>query len=221
MRILIVEDEQKIADFIKKGLRAEYFVVDHAADGERGSYLARLNEYDLIILDNMLPKKTGLEVCKEIREHGKIVPILVLSVKTETSHKVDLLNAGADDYLMKPFSFEELLARVRALLRRPGTIDDDSFTIGSLHLDVKRHIVRRGDVDIYLTRKEFMLLHYLMRNKGTVLSRGMIMEHVWDMNADPFSNTIESHVLSLRKKINIDGEPKLITTISGRGYKIE
>lgn len=221
MKILIVEDEQKIADFIQKGLRDEYYVVDHAGDGERGSYLARLHDYDLIILDNMLPKKDGITVCREIRDHGKTTPILVLSVKTETSQKVDLLNAGADDYLMKPFSFEELLARIRALLRRPAHIHQDVYTLDTLTLDVKKHKVMRGDTDIRLTKKEFMLLHYLLQNKGVVLSRGMIMEHVWDMNADPFSNTIESHVLSLRKKINLSGHRKLITTISGRGYKIE
>lgn len=221
MRVLIVEDEQKIADFIIKSLEAEYFVVDHAVDGEHGSYLARLNDYDLIILDNMLPKKTGVEVCQEIRTNGKSTPILILSVMTETQQKVDLLNAGADDYLMKPFSLEELLARVRALLRRSPQITADVIEIDDIVLDTKAHIVTQNGNEIYLTRKEFMLLQYLMQNRGTVLSRGMIMEHVWDMNADPFSNTIESHILSLRKKLgDTDKGKRFIVTVPGSGYKI-
>ncbi len=221
MRILLIEDEKGIVDFLKPSLEAEPFVVDIAIDGERGSYLGRTNDYDLIVLDNILPKKNGLEVCKEIRKAGKTLPILVLSVKTETITKIELLNAGADDYLSKPFSLEELRARIRALLRRPKQIESEILTINDLTLDMKRCAVRRGKKEIYLTRKEFMLLEYLIRNPGIVLSRGMIMEHVWDMNADPFSNTIESHILSLRRKINFPGKKKLIHTISGRGYKID
>ncbi len=220
MRLLIVEDEKKISDFLRVGLEAESFAVDVADDGERGSYLARVNDYDAIILDNILPKKTGMEVCEEIRKNGFSTPILILSVKSETATKVDLLNAGADDYLIKPFSLQELLARLRALMRRPRQIKGDVLTIGDLILDTKKQSVGRAKREIYLTRKEFSLLEYLMRNPGTVLSRGMMMEHVWDMSADPFSNTIESHILSLRKKINGKGEKKLITTVPGRGYKI-
>lgn len=220
MRILVIEDEIKISDFLKKSLEAECFAVDVAGDGERGSYLARINDYDLVILDNILPKKTGLEVCQEIRKDGKNMPIIMLSVKAETSTKVELLNAGADDYLIKPFSLEELLARMKALLRRPHQIESEVLTIDDITLDTKRNIVKQGDKEVYLTRKEFMLLEYLMKNPGIVLSRGMILEHVWDMNADPFSNTIESHILSLRRKIDNKGKKKLIHTISGRGYKI-
>jgi DNA-binding response OmpR family regulator len=221
MRILLVEDEKDIIKFLKLSLESECFVVDVAEDGEKGSYLARTNDYDLIILDNILPKKQGLEVCKEIREEGKNSLILMLSVKSDVATKVDLLNAGADDYLTKPFSLEELLARMRALVRRPKQIESEILQIDNLILDTKRHLVKRKDKEIYLTRKSFMLLEYLMRNQGLVLSRGMIMEHVWDMNADPFSNTIESHILSLRKKIDFGKNKKLIHTVPGRGYKID
>jgi len=221
MKILAVEDEKKIADFLKKSLKEEGFVVDIAEDGEQGVYMARINQYDMIILDNLLPKKNGLEVCKELREKGKTMPILMLSVKSDTNTKVELLNAGADDYLSKPFSFEELLARIHALLRRQKPITKEVLRIGNIVLDTKRCIVTIDKKRVHLTHKEFALLEYLMRNKGIVLSRGMIMEHVWDMNADPFSNTIESHIRSLRRKIDDCKKNKLIHTVSGRGYKID
>lgn len=221
MRLLIVEDEVEILNFLKKSLESECYVVDTAKDGERGSYLARTNEYDLIILDNIMPKKTGLEVCEDIRKDGKNTPILILSVKSEITTKVDLFNAGADDYLTKPFSVDELLARIKALLRRPKQIESEVLQINDLTLDVSKHEVMRGGQEINLTRKEFMLLKYMMKNQGTVLSRSMIMEHVWDMSVDPFSNTIESHIVSLRKKVDLPGKKKLIRTVAGRGYRIE
>lgn len=221
MRVLIIEDEKDIMNFIKSGLKSECFVVDAAEDGEKGSYLARTNDYDIIVLDNMLPKKNGSEVCQEIRSAGKIVPIIMLSVIADTDKKIELLNRGADDYMTKPFSFQELLARIRALLRRPENLKGEILKIDNLELDTRKKTIKRDGKEIYLTRKEFILLEYLMRNKGIVLSRGMIMEHVWDMNADPFSNTIESHILSLRKKIKHKGHPDLIRTVSGRGYKID
>jgi DNA-binding response OmpR family regulator len=222
VRLLIVEDNQEIRDFLKNSLGAQ-FAVDCADNGKDGLYLAQTNNYDLIVLDNMLPEKTGLEICEELRKEGKTTPIIILSVKSEAMTKVELLNAGADDYISKPFSLDELLARIRALLRRPQKIEDDVITIGDLTIDTRRQSVKRGDEEIYLTRKEFMLLEYLARNKGTVLSRGMIMEHVWDVNADLFSNTIESHILSLRKKIHDHDQAtrKLIHTIPGRGYKVD
>ena len=219
MRILLVEDEDDIIEFLQPALEEECFVLDIAKDGKRGSFLGRSYEYDLIILDNMLPKKDGMEVCKEIRDAGKTTPILMLSVLGNTEKKVELLNAGADDYLSKPFSLVELIARIRALLRRPMNMTDEILKIDDIVLNGKKHTVKIKKKDIYLTKKEFMLLEYLLRNQGTVLSRGMIMEHVWDMNADPFSNTIESHILSLRKKLG--SKSKLIRTIPGRGYKIE
>jgi DNA-binding response OmpR family regulator len=221
MRLLIVEDEKEIKDFLKVSLEAEFYIVDTAADGEEGSFLARSNDYDLIILDNILPKKTGAEVCYDIRKEGINTPILILSIQSETTNIVDLLNKGADDYLTKPFSFDELLARIKALLRRPQEIQKDIVEIGNLVIDCKKHKVKIEGKDVYLTKKEYMLLEYLLRNKGMVVSRGKILEHVWDMNADPFSNTIESHILSLRKKIDNDQCKKLIHTVPGRGYKIE
>lgn len=220
MRLLVVEDEPEIKKFLSDALEAECFAVDTATDGEKGSYLGRTNDYDVIILDYILPKKDGVTVCKEIRESGKNTPILALSVKSETNTKVDFLDAGADDYLTKPFSLEELLARIRALLRRPQEITNEIFTIDNLELDTKKHTVKRGGKDIYLTRKEFMFLEYLLRNEGSVVSRAMLMNHVWDMEADPFSNTIEAHVLSLRRKIENKNMKKLIHTVPGMGYKI-
>lgn len=220
MRLLIIEDEKEIAEVLKASLENECFVVDVAYDGKKGCFLALTNDYDLIILDYILPQKDGLQVCQEIRRRGKILPILALSVKSEAITKVDFLNAGVDDYLTKPFSFEELLARIRALLRRPLQIASEILKIDDLVLDTKRHLVWRGKKEIYLTRKQFILLEYLMRNQSFVVSRGMIMEHVWDINADPFSNTIEAHILALRRKIDTSRKRKLIQTVPGRGYKI-
>lgn len=221
MRILIVEDEEAVSDFLKKGLESEGYVVDLEVNGLAGSFAARTNDYDAVILDNLLPEKNGSEVCKEIRSSGKTVPILMLSVQTQTNYKVELLNFGADDYLSKPFSFEELLARLRALLRRSGVKKEQNYILGDLVLNSRNQTAVRGGADIYLSRKEYMLLEYLMLNKGYVVSRAMILEHVWDMSADPFSNTIESHMVSLRKKIELDTNKKLIKTIPGRGYKID
>ncbi len=221
MKILIVEDEKEIRNFLKKNLEAECFAVDTAPDGEDGLYQAKINQYDLFIFDNCMPKMNGLELCREIRKNNITEPILFLSVKSETDIKVSALNAGADDYLIKPFSLAELNARVRALLRRKPHMNGEVISAHDLVLDTTKHTVHKDDVEILLTRKEFMLLQYLMENRGFVLSRGMILEHVWDMNADPFSNTIESHILSLRKKIGVDKKSSLIKTISGRGYRFD
>lgn len=220
MRILVIEDEYGIASLLKTGLESEYFVVDVAADGETGSYLARTNEYDLIILDNMLPKKSGKEVCSEIRQAGKTTPIIILSVQSELLTKVDLLDRGADDYLTKPFSFEELLARIRALLRRPPSISESALSVRNIVLDLHQHTVEKEGVTIYLTRKEFMLFELLLRRKGAVVSRAMIIEHVWDMHTDPFSNTLESHILNLRKKVDDPNCESVIKTVPGIGYKV-
>ena len=220
MRVLVIEDEEKIARFMRDSFEAEFFAVDVAEDGERGSYYARTNDYDIVVLDLVLPKKNGRQVCEEIRESGKTVPILVVSVKSSAMNKVDVLNAGADDYLTKPFVLEELLARTRALLRRPALMESDVLTVGDIVLDTRSGTVTRSETVLSLTRKEYMLLHYFMRNEGIVLSRGMILEHVWDMSVDIFSNTIESHILSLRKKLNDMGKERLIQTVSGRGYRM-
>lgn len=220
MRILIIEDDQEIAEFIKSALEAESFVADVVLDGERGSFIARTEEYDLIILDHILPKKDGFQICQEVRQSGRMIPILMLSVKTEIPLKVGLLNLGADDYMTKPFIFDELLARIRVLLRRPIAYKPSLLKINDIVLDPAAQRVMRGRKEIYLTRKEFILLQYLMQNIGRVVSRGMILEHVWNRETDPFSNTIEAHVLNLRKKIDT-GKKKLIHTVSGRGYRME
>lgn len=221
MRLLVIDDDKEVRDTLIQKLRAECFAVDAAADGEEGSYMARTNSYDVIILDNMLPKKNGIIVCDDIRKTGRTVPILVLSVLSDTKQKIDLITAGADDYLIKPFSFEELLARIRALLRRPPEIQGEVYELSDLVIDTRQQSVKRGRKHVYLTRKEFMLLEYLLRNRGDVVSRGKIMEHVWDMSSDPFSNTIESHILSVRRKIGDKAGKRLIQTVPGRGYRIE
>jgi len=221
MRILIIEDEKEIADHLQASLSAQRYAVDCAGDGEQGLYLAKVNHYDLFIVDNMLPKGSGIEVCRELRRSGIYAPILMLSVLSEAQTKAELLNAGADDYMTKPFSFDELQARVRALLRRTPEIKSETYEIDDLKMDSAKHLVMRGDVKIRLTPKEFSLLEYLLQNRGNVVSRGMLLEHVWDMNADPFTNTIESHIMSLRRKIDIKGKNILIHTVHGLGYKID
>lgn len=221
MRVLVVEDEKEILNYLKKNLKKNGFIVDVANNGEDGSFMGRTTDYDIVLLDNMMPKKNGQQVCEEIRKDGKTMPIVMISVKSEVTTKVDLLNSGADDYVTKPFSFDELLARMKALLRRPQKIENEILQVDDLILDTIRHSVFRGGTAVYLTKKEFMLLKYLMKNAGIVLSRSMIFEHVWDMSVDAFSNTIEAHIRSLRNKINISGKRKLIHTIPGSGYKID
>lgn len=220
MKILLIEDDESIADSLKSFLQSEYFVVDVSEDGEKGLFCALTNEYSLVILDKMLPKKDGLEVCQEIRRNNKTMPILVLSVKSEVPAKIDLLNAGADDYVTKPFSFEELLARVRAILRRPANIQGEVFKVGDLTLDAQKCEVFKGGRRIRLTRKEFSLLAYLMKNQGNVVSKGKILDNVWDMNVDSFSNTVEMHILNIRRKIESSKRDKIIHTVSGVGYKL-
>jgi len=221
MRILLVEDDEQILTTLKLRLRSEGFSVDTEKDGIKGSFLARTNNYDVIILDYILPRKGGGKICQEIRNRGTTTPIIMISVESELPTRVELLNMGADDYIAKPFPFEELLARIRAVLRRPAQIKEEILTIDDLVLDSTRCLVERGGRKIKLTRKEFALLEYLLRHKGTVLSRGRLMEHVWDIHGDLFSNTIETHILNLRKKLGKGGGKKLIHTISGRGYKID
>lgn len=220
MRILVIEDDVDIRETLRINLEAECFAVDTAADGEHGSYLARTNEYDVVLLDYMLPKMDGRAVCQAIRASNKQPYLIMLSVKTDTPLKVDLLNMGADDYLPKPFSFEELLARIRAVLRRPRQVQSDTLTHGDVALETRSQIVRRAGKEVYLTRKEYMLLEYLLRNKGAVVTRSMLAEHVWDSSLDMFSNTIESHVLNLRKKLEGKRKGSLIQTVPGRGYRM-
>lgn len=221
MKILIIEDDRDVCEFLKTSFEAESSNVDTAANGNDGSYLARTNDYDVIILDHSLPKKNGAVVCEEIRTAGRTTPIIFLSVIGELYHKVDALEKGADDYVTKPFSFEELRARVRAVVRRPHKIEGVILRVGDVVLDAEKQTVTRNGVGVYLTRKEFNLLEYLMRNQGVVLSRGVIMEHVWNAEGDPFSNTIESHILNLRKKMNGGRKKEMVRNIPGRGYMID
>lgn len=224
MKILIIEDDPDILDTLAKALEETGFVVDRSMDGGQGSYLARTNPYDLIILDYSLPTKDGLTICTEIRSQGSQVPILFLSVTGDTKTKVTALEKGADDYLTKPFSIDELKARIYAISRRPRKMESSIISAGELSIDIEKQAAYRNGVPIYLTRKEYNLLEYLIRNPGIVLSRAMIMEHVWNAGSDPFSNTVEAHILNLRKKVNAAGDPKdreIIRNIPGRGYIIE
>lgn len=221
MRILVIDDDLELRDFLRKNLESECFAVDTAGDGEQGSYLGRIHTYDLILLDEGLPGKTGLDVCREIRAAGKASPIIVLSPDAEVDVKITFLNSGADDYMCKPFSYRELSSRIRALLRRPARIILPTLEIDDLVLDTLNQTARRGSKEIYLTRKEFALAEYLMRNSGSVVSRTSLLEHVWGDELDPFSNTIEAHILNLRRKIDKPSNKKLIHTIPGRGYTID
>lgn len=218
MKILVVEDEERVAQFIQKGLKEEGHAVDVSYDGEDGAYLAAINDYDLIILDLMLPKKNGLQACKEIRDQGINAPVLMLTARDSVEDKVRGLDAGADDYLPKPFAFEELLARVRALLRRQSESKTPTLKIADLELDPMSRQVSRSGKPIRLTTKEYALLEYLLRNPKKVLSRTLIGEHVWDMNFDPESNVIDVYVSHLRTKVDKGFEPQLIHTLRGQGY---
>lgn len=220
MRILVVEDQLEIAANLKQKLERECYAVDVENDGEKGFYRARTNDYDLILLDNVLPGKGGYEICSELRKYKMTTPILILSALTGTDTKVELLNCGADDYLTKPFSYPELSARITALLRRPKTMETGKLVVNELTLDKATYSFTYHGQTTYLTPKEFMLLEYLMKNHGKVVSRAMILDHVWDSNADPFSNTIETHIANIRKKIDAGDKNKLIKTIPGRGYMI-
>lgn len=225
MRILIIEDDIDTSEYIRDRLKENCFAVDCAHDGTTGIQLAKSTDYDLVLLDYSLPKKDGLTICSEIRNHDhpqrKNVPIIMISVTTETDRKVTALERGIDDYVTKPFFFNELLARIQAVLRRPQALTSHRFELDDLQLNATTQKVVRGKKSIYLTKKEFALLEYLMRNKGTVVSRGAITEHVWDMNIDPVSNTIEMHILNLRKKLEIPTKRKLIHSVPGRGYKLD
>jgi len=218
VRILIVEDEKKVAGFIKKGLEEETYAVDVAYDGEEGFHLADMNQYDMIILDLMLPKMDGLEVLTRLRDKKVSTPILLLTAKDAVDDKVTGLNKGADDYLTKPFAFSELLARIRSLLRRGQAETQTELKVGDLILDMVSHKVSREGEEIELTGKEYSLLEYFMRNEGKVLTRTMIAEHVWDYNFDTFTNVIDVYVNHLRKKIDKKYPAKLLHTLRGVGY---
>ncbi len=218
MRILVIEDEKKVASFIKKGLEEEHYAVDTAYDGEIGLYMADVNEYDLIVLDLMIPKIDGLEVLKRIRSSKNNVPILILTAKNTVEDIVKGLDSGCDDYLTKPFNFMVFLARIRALLRREKIEKEPLIKIANVILSPVTHKVTRSGSEIELTSKEYALLEYFMRNPDRVLTRTMISEHVWDYHFDSLTNVVDVYVNYLRKKIDKDFEPKLIHTIRGVGY---
>jgi heavy metal response regulator len=221
MRLLIIEDEKKVARFIKKGLEEEGYAVDLAFDGEEGLAMVLDQVHDLIILDIALPKIDGLQVLKKLRERNVRTPVLLLTVRATIEDKVLGLDSGADDYLTKPFVFQELLARIRALLRRKAEAEPPLLRVEDLVLDPARHMVTRGGERIDLTSKEFALLEYLMRNAGRVLTRAMISEHVWDYDFDTETNIIDVYVNYLRRKIDSGGEKKLIHTVRGSGYVLK
>jgi len=221
MRILVVEDEKKIADFIKRGLKEEGYAVDSAYDGEQGLFLAKTGEYDLILLDLMLPKLDGHSLFKELRKTKIFSPVIMLTAKDTTKDKVAGLDLGADDYMTKPFAFEELLARIRAVLRKRDNRSSKTIQVEDLVMDFSTHKVTRAGKDIPLTVKEYSLLEYLMRNAGDVVTRTMISEHVWDINFDTFTNVIDVYINYLRNKIDTGHKKKLIHTIRGRGYVLK
>jgi len=218
MRILVIEDDRRVASFIRKGLSADKFLVDVASDGQAGLHLAESKEYNLIILDLMLPRMTGQEVLAALRKTNRAVPVLVLTARGAVRDKVELFQKGCDDYLTKPFAFAELQARVKALLRRGKTETQDTLHVADLRVDFNKRQVIRGGRKIELTLKEFALLEYLIRNAGQVLSRSMIVDHVWDQSFDSFTNVVDVYIRYLRNKIDQGFEPKLIHTVRGVGY---
>lgn len=218
MRILVVEDEPEAASVLARGLREHAFAVDTAADGHEALEQIAINDYDLVILDILLPGVHGLDVCRQVRREGRAVPILMLTARGEPDQRVHGLDAGADDYLPKPYHFPELLARIRALLRRGPALNSSVLTVEDLTIDTRARRVERGGRGIQLTAKEYALLHYLARRQGEVVGRADIAEHVWDDSFDPMSNLIEVYIQRLRRKVD-DGYPvKLIHTRRGAGY---
>jgi DNA-binding response OmpR family regulator len=219
VQILIVEDEEKIANFLRRGLLEESYAVDIASDGENALYKIFINEYDLIILDLLIPKVDGITVCRKIREVNANIPILVLTAKDAIEDKVEALDAGADDYMTKPFSFSEFLARVRALIRRGKKADPTVLKIANLSLDPSTRTAKREGKTIILTTREYALLEYFMRNSNRIISKSELLEHVWDYNYAGLSNILETYIKYLRKKIKVhSNDRELIYTMRGSGY---
>lgn len=221
MRILVVEDERKVARFLQRGLEAERYEVDVEHDGDAGLARAIEVDYDLVVLDGMLPRRDGLDVVRALRKRGRTMPILLLTARTALSDKVAGLDVGADDYLTKPFAFEELLARVRALLRRGAPAGAPVLAIADLTLDPATRVVQRAGRTLDLTAREYALLEYFLRHPGRVLSRALIAEHVWGIQFDTLTNVIDVYVNYLRRKIDADFEPKLLHTVRGIGYVLK
>lgn len=221
MRILVAEDEKKIASFIKRGLKEQHYVVDVAHDGMAASALADVNEYDLVILDVMLPGKDGFSLCREIRANKPDASILMVTARDAVKDKVRGLEGGADDYLTKPFAFDELLARVRALMRRRGSLTPTLLKAADLEMDIMRHKVQRKGKEVTLTSREFALLELFMRNINRVVTRTMLAESVWEHDFDPMSNVIDVYVARVRSKVDDGFSKKLLQTVRGRGYMLE
>lgn len=220
MKVLIIEDERRLSHVIKKGLMEDGFAVDQSFDGEEGLFLAASEPYDLVVLDIGLPKINGIEVCRTLRKKDIKTPILMLTAKTAVEDKVTGLDTGADDYMAKPFSFLELRSRIHALIRRSKQQAQSSQSIADLEVDSLKHIVKRGEKSIDLTPKELSILEFLMHHKDEIVSRTMILEHVWDYNFEGMSNVVDVFIATLRKKIDGGHKQKLIHTIHGAGYKI-
>lgn len=218
MKLLIIEDDPRIAETLSAGLSEEKFLVEVAEDGEQGEYLAAINHYDAVILDLLLPRRSGMEVCRELRAQGINTPILMLTAIDSTSSKIAGLNCGADDYLTKPFVFEELLARLRALLRRGPAVRDAHLHCEQVSVDTVGHVVTVADGEVELTGREYMLLECLMRNQGKVLTRQQLADQVWGVEYDPLSNVIDVYINYLRNKIDTHAGYKLIHTVRGMGY---
>ena len=222
MRVLIVEDDEQIASFVIKGLKQAGFAVDHVADGEDGLHMAEVNPYDVMIIDIMLPKRDGFSVIESLRSRGNTTPILVLSARGSLDDKLKGFQSGSDDYLTKPFSFSELLARLQALLRRSTRGQRQNvLSVGDLQMDLLRRTVRRSNREIVLQPREFALLEYLIRNSGNVVSKTMILEHVWDYHFDPQTNVVDVLIHRLRNKIDKDFQTKLIHTVRSVGYVLQ
>jgi DNA-binding response OmpR family regulator len=218
MRVLLVEDDPRIARFVSRGLQEQSYAVDLAANGDDALYQVEINDYDLVILDVMIPGKDGFATCRAIRDLGKRMPVLMLTARDAVDDRITGLDSGADDYLTKPFEFGELLARLRALLRRPRELRPGRMIVGDLELDTASQTAKRGDRSISLTAKEYALLEFLARNANRVVGRSEIAEHVWDESFDPFSNLIEVYVNRLRRKLgDHDGKP-ILQTRRGSGY---
>lgn len=222
MKVLIIEDDKEIVSLLKSSLKKEVFITDYESDGIKGLFLFKTNHYDLLIIDYTLPGKNGQEIIAEVRKENKNIKIIVITVDTTQETRERFFELEIDDYITKPFSFGELLSRIKAVMRRPSKAQNAIYKIDDLTVDIDKHLVVRDKHNIYLTFKELMMLEFFLKNKGRVISRTILMENVWDFNADPFSNTVESHILKLRRKLNPERNKKeLIHTIKGRGYKFD